>query len=196
MVLVALDVAAHDTPTGSRVGGRAPECLGGGSDLLDRYDYLLTLGADAAPWSGGREVSVLLRKGFTIADNDVEYPGIGVEAVLHPPSPRGQDVRGVHSGLGSAALVEVRDGVEAVVFVRIADTPALIQGDPSYAAAVEADGYRFLFQIDDDGLPHGDHPAGEFLFGDYPFGYGAVYFYGALDEHGHAVTVVPGFLDF
>ncbi|CCH29680.1 hypothetical protein BN6_23620 [Saccharothrix espanaensis DSM 44229] len=178
---------------GSRVGGTAPRCLALEGDLLDRYDYLLTLGADAAPWSGGREVSVLLRRGFTIAADDVEYPGIGAKAVLHPPSPRGDDVRGVHPGLGSAALV---DAGGRTAFVRIADEPALIQNEPSYAAAVEADGYRFLFQVDDDGLPHGDHPAGEFLFGDYPFGYGAIYFYGALDEHGHATVVVPGFLDF
>ncbi|MBB5953633.1 hypothetical protein FHS29_000203 [Saccharothrix tamanrassetensis] len=196
MLPVALDVAPYDTSTGSRAGGAAPACLALEGDLLDRYDYVLTIGAGVAPWSGGRELSVLLRRGFTVGDDDVEYPDIGAKAVLHPPSPRGDGGRGVHPGLGSAALVPVEADDEAAAFVRIADVPRLIQNEPTYAAVVEADGYRFLFQVEDDGLPHGDHPAGEFLFGDHPFGYGAIYFYGALDDQGHATLVVPGFLDF
>ncbi|WFR72466.1 hypothetical protein P9209_29915 [Prescottella defluvii] len=130
-----LDIASSDTNTGSRVGGRPPACFDS-DPIVEEYDYLLTLGARTAGWLGNREVSVFLRRGFTIADPDLEYPDIGVRVVLHEPSARGSGTAGRHPGLGSAALVFAAPDTESPAFVRIGATPVLIQNEPSFAARV------------------------------------------------------------
>jgi len=132
METVHLDIASTDTNTGSRVGGRPPACFES-DPIVEAYDYLFTLGAGTAAWLGSREMSVFLRRGFTIADDDLEYPDIGVRAVLHEPSPRGTRTDGRHPGLGSAALVFAEPDAETPAFVRVGPTPVLIQNEPSYA---------------------------------------------------------------
>ncbi|MDH6679877.1 hypothetical protein M2284_004101 [Rhodococcus sp. LBL1] len=79
--------------------------------------------------------------------------------------------------------------------MRIGPTPVLLQNEPSYAARVEADGYRFLFQMNEEGWPDGEDPEAE-IVEEHLFGYGSVYFYGRCDEAGLAGEVVAGFLDF
>lgn len=189
-----LDIASSDTDAGSRVGGNPPVCFAS-DPIIESYDYLLTLGRDAATWLDGQEVSVFIRRDFTIADDDLEYPGIGVRAVLHEPSPRGTGNAGRHPGLGSAALVLVIPGAEAASLVRIGSTPELIQNEPTYAARVEADGFRFLFQINEEGWPVDGDSGTEFIE-EYLFGFGSLYLYGKLDETGRAGEIVAGFLDF
>ncbi len=194
METVHLDIAAVDTDTGSRVGGNPPACFES-DPIVESYDYLLTLDTTVAAWLGDRQASVFLRRGFTIADADLEYPDIGVRVVLHEPSSRSGGSSGRHPGLGRAAMVFADPDVETPPFVRIGPTPVLIQNEPSYAARVEADGYRFLFQIDEEGWPVRDDPDDEFVE-EYLFGYGSVYFYGMFDEDGRAIDIVAGFLDF
>ncbi|RDI18553.1 hypothetical protein DEU38_120122 [Rhodococcus sp. AG1013] len=191
---VHLAIAPVDRREGSRVGGNPPRCFAGDT-LVETHDYLLTLAASAAEWLLGRELSVFVRRGFTIGDDDLEYPDIGVHAVLHEPSGRGDGIVGRHPGLGSAALISAPVDAEEAPFVRIARDPVLIQNEPSYAHAVEADGYQFLFQVNEEGWPVSDAPDPEFVE-EYLFGYGSVYFYGRLDSKGAAQIVVPGFLDF
>lgn len=194
METVHLDIGSVDTDTGSRIGGNPPACFDS-DQILDTHDYLLTLGAATAEWLGDREVSVFIRRGFAIGDDDLEYPDIGVRAVLHGPSARGAGTRGLHHGLGSAALVVAEPGAETPPFVRIGPAPILIQNEPTYAAGVEADGYRFLFQMNEEGWPVTEDPEAEFVE-EYLFGYGSVYFYGKFDETGQAGEIVAGFLDF
>ena len=79
--------------------------------------------------------------------------------------------------------------------MRIAGDPVLIQTEPSYAHAVEADGYRFLFQVNEEGWPVSDAPGPGIRRG-IPVRLRLVYFYGRLDSKGAAQIVVPGFLDF
>ncbi len=79
--------------------------------------------------------------------------------------------------------------------VLIAPQPALIQNEPSYADAVEADGHSFLFQINEEGWPVVAESHPDFVE-EYLFGYGSVYFYGSSDATGLVREVVPGFLDF
>ncbi|CAM3104434.1 hypothetical protein [Stackebrandtia soli] len=186
-----MTIGATDSDEGSRVGGSPPLAID--DTLLSTHDYLLTLGVDTADWLRGRELSVFLRRGFSIADDDLVYPDIGARVVIHPPSPRATNGRGVLASIGSAALVPYV-GEEALSFVRIGDEPLLIQNEPSYAKPALDDGLRFLFQLNDEGFPV-DGPVGEFLDGDYLFGYGSLYFYGRVDDAG-ARDVVPGFLDF
>ncbi|MDV8065322.1 hypothetical protein R4P64_02270 [Rhodococcus sp. IEGM 1366] len=200
---VHLGVGWSDSDGGSRIGGRPPQVFGG-QTILQTHEYLLTLGAHTAPWLGARELSVFVRRGFSIGDDDLEYPGIGVRAVLHPPSSRSAESAGSHEGLGSAALINLPADDEVTPLVLIAPQPVLIQNEPqpvliqnepSYANAVEADGHRFLFQINEEGWPVVAEPQSEFVE-EYLFGYGSVYFYGSADATGLADEVVPGFLDF
>ncbi|PSR42869.1 hypothetical protein C7T36_12230 [Rhodococcus sp. AD45-ID] len=189
-----LVVDSSDSEVGARIGGHPPQVFDG-QPILQTHEYLLTLAAHTAPWLGDRELSVFVRRGFSIGDDDLEYPGIGVRAVLHPPSARSAASAGRHSGLGSAALIQVPADDEVMPLVLIAPQPVLIQNEPSYADAVEADGHRFLFQINEEGWPVVAEPQSEFVE-EYLFGYGSVYFYGSADATGLANEVVPGFLDF
>jgi len=191
---VHLGVGSSDSEVGARIGGRPPQVFAA-QPIFQTHDYLLTLGAHTAPWLGERELSVFIRRGFTIGDDDLEYPNIGVRAVLHPPSSRSAESSGAHEGLGSAALIRIPPDDDVVPLVRIAPQPVLIQNEPSYATAVEADGHRFLFQINEEGWPVVDESHPEFVE-EYLFGYGSVYFYGSTDATGLAREVVPGFLDF
>ncbi|WP_166347405.1 hypothetical protein [Phytoactinopolyspora limicola] len=182
-----------DRQHGARLGGAAPAVIEH-HPLLLTHRYVLTLPADVAPWTGGSEVSVFLRDGFDIGDEDLEYPNMAMRALVHEPSPRGAHTQLGWPGLRSAALAPLAGG-SAPGLVRISDEPALIQGDPSYADAVLADGHQFLFQIDEEGWP-GDGPL-EDVVDEYLWGYGSVYFYGTPDPSAGIVRqIVAGFIDF
>lgn len=191
---VHLGVGSIDSEVGARIGGRPPQVFAG-QPILQTHEYLLTLGTPTAPWLGARELSVFIRRGFTIGDDDLEYPDIGLRAVPHPPSSRSAESAGGHKGLGSAELINLPAEGEVMPLVLIAQQPVLIQNEPSYADAVEADGQRFLFQINEEGWPVVAEPQPEFVE-EYLFGYGSVYFYGSADATGLVREVVPGFLDF
>ncbi|MFE5874112.1 hypothetical protein ACFQ6H_02580 [Rhodococcus sp. NPDC056506] len=191
---VHLGVDSSDSAIGARIGGHPPQVFAG-QPILQTHEYLLTLAAHTATWLGERELSVFIRRGFSIGDDDLEYPDIGVRAILHAPSSRSAESAGIHRGLGSAALIKTPADEEVMSLVLIAPQPVLIQNEPSYAEAVEADGHRFLFQINDEGWPVGSQSQAEFAE-EYLFGYGSVYFYGSTDANGLVREVVPGFLDF
>ncbi|UUW90737.1 hypothetical protein [Pimelobacter simplex] len=186
-----LTPALPDTADGGRLGGAPPRAVED-HPWLATHRYVLTLPAGCAPWAAGREVSVLLRAGFDIGDDDLTYPAMAMRALVHPPSPRGDRTGLGWPGLRSTALVPASGPAPALV--RVADAPVLIQDEPSYAAAVEADGHRFLFQVDEDGWPV-DGPL-EDVVEEYLWGYGSVYFYGTPGDDGLVDEVVAGFLDF
>ncbi|MBX9149628.1 hypothetical protein ACWGK5_01270 [Rhodococcus qingshengii] len=191
---VHLGVGSSDSKSGARIGGRPPQVFAGQA-ILHSHEYLLTLEAHTAPWLGARELSVFIRRGFSIGDDDLEYPDIGVRAVLHPSSSRSAESAGSHAGLGSAALIRIPSDDEVMPLVLIAPQPVLIQNEPSYAESVEADGHSFLFQINEEGWPVVAESHPDFVE-EYLFGYGSVYFYGSSDATGLVREVVPGFLDF
>ncbi len=83
---------------------------------------------------------------------------------------------------------------DAAAFLRIASEPELIQREATYAAQVEADGYRFLFQINEEGWPVDGDPGSEFIE-EHLFGFGSLYLYGNLDQPGRADDIVAGFLN-
>lgn len=192
MVLL-LTPALPDTPVGGRLGGAPPRTVED-HPWLATHRYVLTLPAGCAPWAAGREVSVLLRDGFDIGDEDLTYPGLAMRALVHPPSPRGGRPDRGWPGLRAAALTPLAAGHDGPGLVRIADTPQLIQHEPSYAAAVEADGHRFLFQVDEEGWPVDGEL--EDVVEEYLWGYGSVYFYGTPGPDGLVDEVVAGFIDF
>jgi hypothetical protein len=186
-----------DSPDGGRLGGAPPLAIET-HPLLATHRYVLTLPADCAPWAAGVEVSVLLRAGFDIGDDDVEYPDMAMRALVHEPSPRGSRSELGWPGLRSVALSRMPDADEGAdaspALVRIGDDPVLIQQEPSYGDAVRAEGHRFLFQVDEDGWPT-DGPL-EDVIDEYLWGFGSVYFYGTPGRDGTVGEVVAGFLDF
>lgn len=190
---VSLYPALPDRGDGARLGGAPPSVIET-HPLLKTHRYLLTLAAGSASWAGTREVSVVLRAGFSIEDEDVVYPDMAMRAIGHDPSPRGvRDDLG-WPGLRATALIERPDAASTAALVRIDDEPVLIQGDPAFGDAVRADGHRFLFQIDEEGWPvEGEL---EDVIAEYLWGYGSVYFYGTPDVDGTVRDVVAGFLDF
>lgn len=182
-----------DWSDGGRLGGAPPQVIEQ-HPLFDTHRYVLTLPSDCAPWTGGAEVSVLLRVGFDIGDEDIVYPNMAMRALLHESSPRGTRTQLGWPGLRATELAPVTGESESGL-VRIAQEPSLIQGDPSYADAVLADGHRFLFQIDEEGWPV-EGPL-EDVIDDYLWGYGSVYFYGTPDPTDDIVReIVAGFIDF
>ena len=186
-----LTPSLSDRNDGGRLGGAPPSAIES-HPLMETHRYLLTLPADIAPWTGGRELSVLLRAGFGITDEDIVYPNMAMRALLHEPSIRGSHPELCWPGLKPAALIECPDDIDPLV--RVVNEPVLIQGDPSYADAVLADGHEFLFQIDEAGWP--DDGALAELIDDYLWGFGSVYFYGTPAADGIVHDLVAGFIDF
>ncbi|WLP89979.1 hypothetical protein [Gordonia sp. NB41Y] len=182
-----------DARDGGRLGGAPPVAIET-HPLLSTHRYLLTLPAGCAGWATGIEVSVLLRDGFDIGDDDLVYPDMAMRALVHSPSPRGVRPDLGWPGLRSAGLTVPGGGGGVVPLVRIDDEPVLIQNEPGYGDAVRAAGHRFLFQIDEEGWPVG----GELddVIDEYLWGYGSVYFYGTSGAGGVVEDVVAGFIDF
>jgi len=67
------------------------------------------------------------------------------------------------------------DDYEAEPFlIKVGGTPVLIQDERYYYERLHENGFEFLFQIDEDGYPP------EFIKGNYPFCFGAVYVYAKI----------------
>ena len=84
---MSLHPGLPDRADGGRLGGAPPAAIEN-HPLLATHRYVLTLPADCAAWTGGNEVSVVLRAGFSIADDDIVYPDMAMRAIVHAPSPR------------------------------------------------------------------------------------------------------------
>jgi hypothetical protein len=190
-VVFLLTPSLPDSLEGGRLGGAPPAGIQDDSLFLT-HRYVLTVPAGCAPWGEGVEVSVLLRQGFDIGDDDLEYPNMAMRAIVHAPSPRGDRADLGWPGLRATALTPTAPSHRGLV--RIADEPQLIQQDPTYADAVLADGHRFLFQIDEEGWPV-DGALSD-IVDEYLWGYGSVYFYGTRADDGIVREVVAGFIDF
>jgi hypothetical protein len=192
LVEILFTPSAPDSPDGGRVGGAPPITIQE-HPLFATHQYLLTVPADHASWARGVEVSVLLRRGFTIGDDDLEYPNMAMRAIVHEPSPRGDRPALGWPELRAAALA-VMPNDDSPGLVRIADEPQLIQQEPEHSAAVRADGHQFLFQIDEEGWPVDGELAD--IAAEYLWGYGSVYFYGTAGPDGVVREVLAGFIDF
>lgn len=68
---------SDDTKSVSRIGGSAPR-LDYTSNYLDRYRYLCPISHKHLPTVGDREVSVFVRAGFQVSDDDTQFPNIGI----------------------------------------------------------------------------------------------------------------------
>lgn len=124
-------------------------------------------------------MSVCVRAGFQVSDDDTQFPNIGIVCLLHLPAEPLRGDGGRMRDLGVAGLSPA-DGVYDLgnSVTTIAATPNLIHEEAHYEAPLVAAGYSLLFELDED------RNSFEFLNGDYPFSYGAVYFYGRRNEDG------------
>lgn len=191
MAPVPLGPSLPDSLHGGRLGGAPPVAVEG-HPLLATHRYLLTLPAGCAPWASDVEVTVLLRDGFDIGDDDLVYPDMAMVAIVHTPSPRGSRPDRGWPGLSSTALRRVPDGMPALV--RVDGPPVRVQAEAGRDDAVRADGHRFLFQVDEDGWPVDGELAD--VVDEYLWGYGVVSFYGTTGDDGTVREVVAGLLDF
>ena len=79
------------------------------------------------------------------------------------------------------------DTLENQIFlVKFGGTPEHIQNKNFYTKELEADSFEFLFQIDEQGYPEED----DFIQGNYPFSYGAIYIYAQIAKENVTNTVV------
>jgi hypothetical protein len=187
-----LVVVPGPSPVGSRAGGAPPACLEGRADLLAGHRYLLTLSPVDVPWLGDQECSVFVRCGFSVYGDESDWPEIGLCAVLHEPSPRGDAVDAALPSLGEAALVvaaEVDAPRGATALVRAGGAPDLVLQQPLDALPVARHGLTYLFEVDDDGWPEG-------FVEERPLSHGAVYFFGEVGDDGVVQQVVPGVVQF
>ena len=174
----------------SRIGGAAPR-LDYEPGYLDRYRYLCTIGHAHLPTVDDQDVSVFVRNGFLVTEDDSRYPNLGIDCVMHPPAAPRDDDLGRLTAIGAAGLSgeeDARDPDYSVI--RIAATPQHIQHEPSYAAALVAYGYSFIFELDEEGYDS------DFLHESFPFNYGALYVYGRRSAAGLVSEVVAGYIQF
>jgi len=72
--------------------------------------------------------------------------------------------------------------------LRLVQIPIFFRKSNIFYSDLESKGYKFIFQLDENGLTE------EFLNGDYPFGYGSVYFYGKIDDDTQQITdIIAGY---
>jgi hypothetical protein len=197
---VVLSALPGPSTSGSRAGGAPPVCLEARDDLVVDHRYLLTLSPTELPWLGEQECSVFVRRGFSVWGEDVDYPRIGLTAVLHEPSPRGSLAAAALPGLSACRLAVadaptgrssagVPDTSGHAPLVRAGGVPDLVRQLPLEALPVVQDGWTYLFAVDDDGWPEG-------CCGDLPFSTGAVYFFGEVGADGVVRRVLPGVVQF
>lgn len=188
-----LTVATGECSAGSRVGGNPPACFHRPelARYLDTHRYLLTLGDEFSMLTGGYDLSVLLPAGFTVSDDDTRYPDIGIACLLHPPAPAAPATAGRLDAISAGKLVRLDPHLGTQYLIKIGGSPDWIQEEPDlYERNLVADGFSFLFQLDEWGYPD------DFVAGDYPLSFGGLYVYGKFDDNGMITRVTAGFTQF
>ncbi len=176
---------------GSRVGGNPPNIEFLDDNFLSEYFYFLTISGNDVNISNGNDLSIFIGNDFAVYNEKTNYPEIKIKCFIHSPAEISKKYLGKNDTIKSANLIK-KSPITAgdSYLVKWGGDPDLIQKEPSYSETLIIDGYRFLFQVDDNGFPDG------FLSEDYLFGYGALYIYGKINDDGAVIEAVPGFTQF
>jgi len=176
----------------SWIGGNAPSYFDHQNDFQSiygsKYYFLLTL---VNPLNPTMMFTIFYPKDYDAYLENKKYPNCTILLVEHPfYSESSEEVftnpNMKKYAIGNYEVINNDTSDNKIFLVKFGGTPLHIQNKNFYSKELEADSYEFLFQIDEQGYPEDD----DFLQGNYPFSYGALYIYAQMNNEGITNPVV------
>jgi hypothetical protein len=154
--VVPIDEAVH-----SRIGGAPPDTFDTAplQDAIAGYQYLFTLSDTFSAFIGGNDLSVFLPANYEEYSSQPHYPSFKLKCIIHPHSAGySNNKQLIYPALKAGSLVELpkvaetSSDEEVAYFLKIGGLPYLLQDENYYYEGLEAAGYQFVFQLDENGL--------------------------------------------
>jgi hypothetical protein len=181
-----LQIGATDASSGSRIGGRAPECFAQSPVSCPNCSrpmiYYLTLAPDLLGVfiESGQALSIFYCPDFTcrLRSRWLEGPP-SLVAIGHEDCSRGVSDNILDSPIEGRCIVagqiveDVTEYKERDQSSKIGGRPGLIQDTGAAdVEKLETEGLKFIFQLNEESYPR------DLKFGEYAFAYGAIYVFG------------------
>ncbi|MGA3674592.1 hypothetical protein [Lysinibacillus agricola] len=181
----------------SWIGGNAPAYFDDQKDFQSKYGskyyFYLSL---VNPLNPTMMVTIFFPRDYDEYLENNKYPNCAILLVEHPVSNESSTDVFTNPNMKKYAIdncgVINNDTSENQIFlVKFGGTPEHIQDKNFYTKELVADSYEFLFQIDEQGYPEED----DFIQGNYPFSYGALYIYAQIKNE-NVTDPVIGYWQF
>lgn len=180
----------------SKLGGMPPSYFDGTheGELKNEYYYLFTLSDEFSEFIDNKDLSVFIPKDYSNYGSTSLYPQLNVKCFIHETSTISTEGSAyVHPEIVESSLAPIKkedklSDEEYTYFIKIGSTPYLLQDEAYFYRDLIENDYKFIFQLDENGLTE------DYLKGNYPFGFGAVYFYGIINIINNSIAnIIAGF---
>ncbi|MDM5248900.1 hypothetical protein [Lysinibacillus sp. G4S2] len=168
----------------SWIGGNAPAYFDDQKDFQSKYgsNYYFFLSL-VNPLNPTMMFTIFFPREYDEYLENNKYPNCAVLLIEHPVSYESSTDMFINPNMKKYAIGDCEvinnDIIDNQIFlVKFGGTPEHIQNKNFYTKDLVADSFEFLFQIDEQGYPEED----DFIHGNYPFSYGAIYIYAQITE--------------
>ncbi|WP_068984829.1 hypothetical protein [Lysinibacillus xylanilyticus] len=181
----------------SWIGGNAPAYFDDQKDFQSRYGskyyFFLSL---VNPLNSAMMFTIFFPREYDEYLENNKYPNCTILLVEHPVS--NESSKDVFTNPDMKKYAVVNCGVinndtsdNEIFLIKFWGTPEHIQNKNFYTKELVADSFEFLFQIDEQGYPEED----DFIQGNYPFSYGAIYIYAQIKNE-NVMDPIVGYWQF
>lgn len=176
----------------SWIGGNAPAYFDNQEDFQCKYSskyyFLLSL---VNPLNPNMMFTIFFPRDYDEYLENNMYPNCTILLVEHPLSNESSKEVFTNPNMKKYAINNCKlinnDTSENHNFlVKFGGSPVHIQNKNIFTRELKADSFDFLFQIDEQGYPEED----DFIQGNYPFSYGAIYVYAQISNESVTAPVV------
>ena len=181
----------------SWIGGNAPAYFDDQKDFQSKYGskyyFYLSL---VNPLNPTMMFTIFFPRDYDEYLENNKYPNCAILLVEHPVSNESStDVftnpNMKKYAIGKCGVINNDTSENQIFLVKFGGTPEHIQNKNFYTKELVADSFEFLFQIDEQGYPEED----DFIQGNYPFSYGALYIYAQIKNE-NVTDPVVGYWQF
>ena len=181
----------------SWIGGNAPTYFDDQKDFQSKYGskyyFYLSL---VNPLNPTMMFTIFFPRDYDEYLENNKYPNCAILLVEHPVSNESStDVftnpNMKKYAIGKCGVINNDTSEHQIFLVKFGGTPEHIQNKNFYTKELVADSFEFLFQIDEQGYPEED----DFIQGNYPFSYGALYIYAQIKNE-NVTDPVVGYWQF
>ena len=181
----------------SWIGGNAPTYFDDQEDFQSKYGskyyFYLSL---VNPLNPTMMFTIFFPRDYDEYLENNKYPNCAILLVEHPVSNESStDVftnpNMKKYAIGKCGVINNDTSENQIFLVKFGGTPEHIQNKNFYTKELVADSFEFLFQIDEQGYPEED----DFIQGNYPFSYGALYIYAQIKNE-NVTDPVVGYWQF
>jgi len=181
----------------SWIGGNAPAYFDDQKDFQSKYGskyyFYLSL---VNPLNPTMMFTIFFPRDYDEYLENNKYPNCAILLVEHPVSNESSTDVFTNSNMkkyaiGNCGVINNDTSENQIFLVKFGGTPEHIQNKNFYTKELVADSFEFLFQIDEQGYPEED----DFIQGNYPFSYGALYIYAQIKNE-NVTDPVVGYWQF